>query len=265
MEITKNRYLSAFAIIVVILALVRCIYPDVAKKDASTGLAAEGPMNAQSQVDTIAGFHAQVKLGRLTQFFDANGKEIKNGIYSVPRFSVTFPDSNDVQIASAKRYGVSPVENRQDAEQRKKELVFIGANPFYEVDPLKNSIPYLVPQAAILLNDIGRNFYDSLQIKQITLHKFIVTSALRTKEDVEKLRNRNHNATANSCHLYGTTFDICYNRYSSLNDINGKPQREVRNDTLKWVLSEVLRDMRETNRCYIKYEVKQGCFHITVR
>lgn len=42
-------------------------------------------------------------------------------------------------------------------------------------------------------------------------------------------------------------------------------RREVRSDTLKWVLSEVLRDMREQGRCYIKYEVKQGCFHMTVR
>jgi hypothetical protein len=41
--------------------------------------------------------------------------------------------------------------------------------------------------------------------------------------------------------------------------------REVRNDTLKFVLSEVLRDLREQGRCYIKYEVKQGCFHMTVR
>lgn len=38
----------------------------------------------------------------------------------------------------------------------------------------------------------------------------------------------------------------------------------VRNDTLKWVLSEVLRDFREQGRCYVKYEVKQGCFHMTV-
>jgi hypothetical protein len=27
----------------------------------------------------------------------------------------------------------------------------------------------------------------------------------------------------------------------------------------------VLNDMRRNNRCYIKYEVKQGCFHMTVR
>jgi hypothetical protein len=77
-------------------------------------------------------------------------------------------------------------------------------------------------------------------------------------EDVSRLQHHNPNATENSCHLYGTTFDICYNRYQPIG-------REVRNDTLKWVLSEVLRDKRQENRCYIKYEVKQGCFHLTVR
>ena len=29
--------------------------------------------------------------------------------------------------------------------------------------------------------------------------------------------------------------------------------------------SEVLRDARLAKRCYIKYERKQGCFHITTR
>jgi hypothetical protein len=51
----------------------------------------------------------------------------------------------------------------------------------------------------------------------------------------------------------------------TVEDPDGPSRRQVRNDTLKWVLSEVLRDMRESNRCYIKYEVKQGCFHMTVR
>ncbi len=96
------------------------------------------------------------------------------------------------------------------------------------------------------------------------MHKIIVTSILRTKDDVAKLRTRNGNATENSCHLYGTTFDICYNRYKQI-QTEKQPRRQVQNDTLKWVFSEVLRDFREKNRCYIKYEVKQGCFHITVR
>ena len=160
---------------------------------------------------------------------------------------------------------MKPVKDREDAENRKAELVYIGASPYYHVDPLHQSIPYMVPRAAILLEDIGRAFFDSLAVKGVPLHKFIVTSVLRTQNDVVKLRRFNGNATENSCHLYGTTVDICYNRYKTVEDPDGPARRVVRNDTLKYVLSEVLRDMRENNRCYIKYEVKQGCFHMTVR
>ena len=202
---------------------------------------------------------------KLTSFYNAEGTQERTRINSVPGFSRTFPDNNAVQLVSANKYGVKPVENREDAENRKKELVFVGANPYYFIDPLRSSIPYLVPRAAVLLNDIGRAYYDSLRIKNIPLHQIIVTSVLRSKEDVMKLRNYNGNATENSCHLYGTTFDVCYNRYKTINKLDGSKGRMVRNDTLKWVLSEVLRDMRENNRCYVKYEVKQGCFHITVR
>ena len=118
---------------------------------------------------------------------------------------------------------------------------------------LNSSIPYLVPRAAILLQDIARNFMDSLQTKGVPINKLLVSSVLRTKEDVEKLRRYNHNATENSCHLYGTTFDIAYNKYASVT-------RPVTNDTLKWVLSEVLNDLRSQGRCFIKHEKHQGCF-----
>ena len=105
----------------------------------------------------------------------------------------------------------------------------------------------------------------TLYVKVYPCISFIVTSVLRTQEDVSRLRRHNGNATENSCHLYGTTFDICYNRYETVEDPEGPPRRRVRDDTLKFVLSEVLRDMREQGRCFIKYEVKQGCFHMTVR
>ena len=186
-------------------------------------------------------------------------------IRSVANYAVAFPDTNGLQLTAANRWGVTPVANREDAESRKRELVYVGANPYYHVDPLYSSIPYLVPRAAVLLQDIGQAFFDSLYVKGVPLHKIIVTSVLRSQEDVAKLRRRNGNATENSCHLYGTTFDICYNRYTTVENPDGPHRREVRNDTLKWVLSEVLRDMREQDRCYIKYEVKQGCFHMTVR
>ena len=199
-----------------------------------------------------------------SRFFNPDGTLAKHRIYSVPHFGNAFPDQNDMQLTAAQKYGVKPVADRAEAERRKKELVYIGSNPYFHVDRLRNSIPYLVPRASVLLQDIGRNFFDSLQVKGIPLHKIIVTSVLRSKADVEKLRNRNSNATQNSCHLYGTTFDVCYNRYKTVQDPDGPARRQVRNDTLKWVLSEVLNDIRLQKRCYVKYEVKQGCFHITV-
>ena len=179
-------------------------------------------------------------------------------ILSVPNYKAAFPDSQSVQIVAANKWGVKPVKNREDAEARKKELVYVGESPYYHVDKLNSSIPYLVPRAALLLQDIGQAFYDSLYVKGVPLNQLIVTSVMRSMEDVKKLQRHNGNATDNSCHLYGTTFDICYNRYHALD-------QEVRNDTLKWVLSEVLRDIRKQDRAYIKYEVKQGCFHMTVR
>lgn len=190
----------------------------------------------------------------------------RHRITSVPSYVRCFPDVQDTQIVAARFYGVSPVADRAEAEQRKSELLYVGANPYFEIDPRMNrSIPYLVPRASHLLEHISRRFLDSLAVKQIPLHKLIVTSVLRTEEDVARLTRYNHNATEQSCHLFGTTFDISYNRFHTVAPPTDRERRAVRNDSLKFVLSEVLRDARAEGRCYVKYEVKQGCFHITVR
>lgn len=279
MKISKNRYLQGFLVVVLLLALVRVIFPSVAEprltalsdgKDSTAidslrgDSAASGLMASAGAQDELSVTPDTASDGRFSIFFDKNGKEVKHRIFSVPHFGNTFPDQQDVQIVTASRHGVAPVQNREEAEHSKGKLVYVGSNPFFYVDKLNNSIPYLVPRASVLLQDIGRAYFDSLQIKGIPLHKIIVTSILRTKDDVSKLRTRNGNATENSCHLYGTTFDVCYNRYKQI-QTEKQPRRQVQNDTLKWVFSEVLRDFREKNRCYIKYEVHQGCFHITVR
>lgn len=291
MKITKNRYLMGFAAIVMLLALVRLIFPSVAAPRVAAGEIQNDstlvePVLEEAETKTVETKQADkeiaeeksaakedpmpastepIPLSKPSKFFNADGSLVKHRILSVPSYKEAFPDSQSVQYASARRWGVESVQNRQEAESRKRELVFVGSNPYFFVDKMNRSIPYLVPRAAVLLNDIGRAFFDSLQMKQVPLHKVIVTSVLRTKDDVEKLRNYNKNATENSCHLYGTTFDICYNRYKTVQDPDGPKRRQVQNDTLKWVLSEVLNDMRRNGRCYVKYEVKQGCYHITVR
>lgn len=256
--ITKNQYLSGFAGIVVVLALFRCINPSV------NGSQDEKIVEAVDSVQTADSVKPKEPAVTVSQPVAVSPEFKKHRILSVPSFKEAFPDSQSVQEVAARRWGVKPVANRADAEHRKKELVYIESNPYFHVDKMARSIPYLVPRAAVLLNDIGRAFLDSLYVKGVPFHLPIVTSVLRTKEDVARLRQYNGNATENSCHLFGTTFDICYNRYQTVSAPD-EQRRKVQNDTLKWVLSEVLRDMRQQERCYIKYEVKQGCFHITVR
>ena len=322
MKISKNQYLGTFATVVLLLAILRLCFPQVAgqlDRDNPDDLAqniergvgqgdqeqaqddkqksleqarapqekaakekalqekareaeearakaeqarAEKEKAEQAAKPTAA--QQVVAAAKPSRFLNADGTPVKHRIFSVSRYTDAFPDSQQVQILAAEKWGVSPVRDRRDAEARKRELVYMNASPYYHVDKMYRSIPYLVPRAVVLLNDIGRAFYDSLQLKGIPIHQFIITSVLRTQEDVKKLRNYNGNATENSCHLYGTTFDICYNRYKTV-EPPGERRRQVRNDSLKFVLSEVLNDMRRNNRCYIKYEVKQGCFHITVR
>ena len=271
MKLTKKKYLQGFVVVVLVLAAMRWVFPGVAATEATensedqekaeTLLTPDDPEVLESQETAESPDHQDNSDKPLTIEKPAK----PHRILSVPSFKGCFPDSNAVQLLAAEKWGVKPVRNREDAEARKKELVYIDASPYYHVDRLRQSIPYLVPRAAILLEDIGKAFYDSLYVKGVPLHRFIVTSVLRTQEDVARLRGFNQNATENSCHLYGTTFDICYNRYETVEDPEGPRRRAVRNDSLKYVLSEVLRDMREQGRCYIKYEVKQGCFHMTVR
>ena len=268
MKISKNRYLQGFVVVVLFLALVRLVFPSVAEPRLAENEKGQDSKEVDSlkamKKDELSAAPDTAMAGMASIFFDKDGKEVKHRIFSVPHFGNTFPDQQDVQILAANQHGVAPVQNREEAEHSKGKLVYVGSNPFFYVDKLNNSNPYLVPKASVLLQDIGRAYFDSLQIKGIPLHKIIVTSILRTKDDVAKLRTRNGNATENSCHLYGTTFDICYNRYKQI-QTKDQPRRQVQNDTLKWVFSEVLRDFRNKNRCYIKYEVHQGCFHITVR
>lgn len=282
----KQWYQIVFMAIVVVLFIIRLVCPSItADKNPATAAQGSNPAalgstdgangngnGAKTQdIDTLlADIRASEDALRAPYVLP---KDIRKGdsasahrIYSVSNFNLSFPDINDVQIAFAKRHGIRPQLTREDLEQQAlKRMVYIGNNPYYHVEELKRSVPYLVPRAALLLQTIGRNFMDSLFLKHIPPAHFIVTSVTRSVEDVAKLQNYNRNASANSCHFYGTTFDISYNRYRPIMRKDGTTIRLARNDTLKWVLSEVLNDLRLRGACNVKYEVHQSCFHITVR
>ncbi|MDD3038953.1 DUF5715 family protein [Bacteroides sp.] len=186
-------------------------------------------------------------------------------IHGVISYKRSFPDLNDTHLSVAKAIGIRPLEDREEAENMKEQLIHITDNKFYRVDSLTHSIPYLIPRASELLDTIGSIFLDSLTAKGLNPNQVVVTSVLRTNNDVKRLRHRNGNASENSAHCFGATFDVSWKRFKKVEDENGRPLQDVSADTLKLVLSEVLRDLRKANKCYIKYELKQGCFHITAR
>ena len=186
-------------------------------------------------------------------------------IYDV-KFTREFNDKNDVQLEVAQAIGVPPVASREAAEELKSKLVRLENTETYVVDSLTHSIPYLIPRAKDLLDTIGQVFQDSLSAKGLNPYKLVVTSVLRTEEDVAKLRKRNVNASENSTHRYGTTFDLSYWRYVKIPELRGRPYEDVPPEYLRAVLGQVLKDIHDKGDvCYIKYEKKQNCFHITVR
>ena len=181
-------------------------------------------------------------------------------------YATLFNDQNGVQLESARKFGIKQaLKNRDEADDVKDSLVRIRDNNRYSIAKLTHSIPYLTNGATELLDMIGKNFLDSLESKGLNPNKIIVTSVLRTQEDIVKLQRSNPNSVKNSAHCYATTFDITYARYDKIKFKNFRRCESVEKETLKKVLGEVLRDLRKQNKCYVKYEVRQRCFHITTR
>ena len=174
-----------------------------------------------------------------------------------------FRDTQAKQEQAAKALGLStPPQNRQEAARMRSQLALIKSNDNYIVDSLTHSIPYLVPAVAAELERIGEGFADILQRNGLPHYQFYVTSVLRTKEDIKRLqKSGNINATTNSCHNYGTTFDLAYFRFNKVT----RTREYMHQDNLKLVLGQVLLNEQRAGRIYVKYEQKQACFHITVR
>ena len=174
-----------------------------------------------------------------------------------------FNDLNDLHIISAIKNGINPLETRDDTIHQLKELVRLPEElELYTSYNITHSIPYLVPSAAKLFVDITQAFRDSLYSKELPLYKLTLTSITRTDDDIVRLTKRNINASNNSAHRYGTTFDVSWKRFDK---VDHGDQNELLPERLKLVLAQVLFDMKKNERCYIKHERKQACFHITVR
>lgn len=190
--------------------------------------------------------------------YNPNFKDRRDPYRNYPKI---FSDLNDVQLEAAYANGTPRPLTIEELEVGKFGLKRIETNKLYKVDPLIHSAPYLVPKAKDFLDELGEAFQDSLYNRGYDRrHRFIVTSVYRTENHIKRLRRSgNVNASTNSCHQYGTTVDITYVRFD-------KPEEHRANDPkLLQLLMQTVYDMHQAGRCYVKYERKQSCLHITVR
>ena len=177
------------------------------------------------------------------------------------RLKAEFNDSNHVHLSAARRLGFRPISSESDILNLSRPVVRVESNKDFYVDNLSHSFPYLVPEASDLLHEIGRRFNDTLQARGGGSYRIKATSLLRTPATVRKLSRVNRNASSESTHSFGTTFDISYSKFVC--DDPNDTRRTF--EDLKNLLGEILHDMRHEGKCYVKYEVKQSCFHITAR
>lgn len=173
----------------------------------------------------------------------------------------TFNDKQSRQMRAAKSAGLKAVPStREEALGMMDQLEKVESCRAYSLAPMGHSMPYLRPNAKAALDQIGSAFRDSLKARSLPEHKIVVTSILRTEADVKRLQKSNSNAVSNSCHSYGTTFDISYTSFERV----GKG-KSIASEELKKILAEVLKEQKKSGSIYVKHEVSQPCFHITSR
>ena len=178
-----------------------------------------------------------------------------------PDYTSELCDLQNRQLEAAKSTGLKAVPSaREDITSMMDELVKVRNCRAYSLASMKSSVPFLRPNSEAALREIGTAFRDSLRAKGLPDYRILVTSLLRTGDDVGDLRKTNALAVNNSCHCYGTTFDISYTLFEPLS--LGKTMAA---EDLKKVLGEVLIDQKRAGNIFVKHEVNQPCFHITSR
>ena len=216
------------------------------------------------QLDVIAKLGNKPKLEDKhlqgdTTWVDDNGLH-RIATYPLPgSYEDLFIDYNDVQIPHARDNGFEPIDNYHDAYHLRQPLVKIESCEAYLLDSLTHSMPYLVPKAALVLEEIGCAFADSVKVHGGSAYRIVVTSCTRSQYTVNKLMKVNRNASSRSCHMYGTTFDISWVHFEPYEN-----DYYINTEDLKTILGHVLLDFKNKKRCTVLYEKGQCCFHMTV-
>lgn len=219
-----------------------------------------GCANSESEHDPLAWLEEDSSAAYNNPLPDMPEPTQKITIHSVGPLAKVFNDSNYIHWGDAEKVGIVPLTDTKSHFFPGKELVKVTSCEDFYVEPLTHSSPYLVPEAAAMLHEVGRRFQDSLQARGGGDYRIKVTSVLRTPAAVRKLRRTNRNAIDSSVHQMGTTVDVSYSRFMAYSPTPARSAEDLKN-----LLGEVLFAMRAEGKCWVKYERKQPCYHITVR
>ena len=197
---------------------------------------------------------------------------------------------NDAQLVAARRLGVAPDASAEDVEAhvRAGRLVRVAdSTAQWVVRQLDHSSPYLTPDAAAHLRELGERFQSRLQRIGAPAYRLEVTSLLRSGDDQARLRRVNPNAAAGqSTHGYATTFDVAYSAFAA----PAEPVTDAQTDGAGWVehhlawtasllaervaarrsrelmavLGGVLAEMQNEGKLMVTLERLQPVYHVTI-
>lgn len=244
-----------YSLIITILtsAIVACSQP-AAKIDTSTP-----PVKSTAEVIKSLLRSDSVSEWDVTPLMTPDGNtplEVK----SLGRLNDLFNDSNHVHWAAGEEIGIPPIRDTRGHWDNGRALEKITPCRDFYVEPLTHSSPYLVPEAAATLHEIGHRFSSRLEERTGAKYRLKVTSVLRTPESIRRLQRVNKNSVDSSVHMLATTFDISYANY-----VCDDPRVTHNPEKLKILLGEILSEMRDEGWIYVKFEAKQPCYHITAR
>ncbi len=183
---------------------------------------------------------------------------------------------NEEHIQMAERLGFRRVKDERAFHELLEagRLVPLEGGTKYVLGPLDDSVPYLAPMAARLLDETATRFQDEIRKLGLPPRLPWVSSALRTTGSQRHLRRWNRNAAPVSAHEFGLAFDIGYRRFfppgspppaaSSGPPLAGDPCEDpVLNRKLKAVLARVLIRLQDEGRCLVIIENNQSTLHVT--
>ena len=140
---------------------------------------------------------------------------------------------------------------QRDTLIQKEVLVPIQNSDGYIVQQMEFGSPYVHSNMFSRIQEIEKRFLEKQKQHEISGVKFVITSAYRTLQDQQRLREINGNATKGiSSHSYGASIDVA--------ELQGKQCKEALP-----LFEEVIQEMQKEKKLYLCPE--SITIHLTVR